>query len=67
MIHFYSFIPPFLFYHIFIETIQPGQSFSFIANNVKGQQLKDQNVAGAKAIGAGGAAFDLNSIELDKD
>lgn len=46
---------------------KPGQSFSFIANNAKGQQLKDQNLAGAKAIGAGGAAFDLNSIELDKD
>ncbi len=30
---------------------KPGQAFSFVATNVKGQQLQDQDVSGASAIG----------------
>ena len=29
--------------------------------------MNDQNVVGAKAIGAGGGAFDLNNVVLDDD
>ena len=32
---------------------QPGQSFSFVAKNLKGQQLQDQDVTGASPIGGG--------------
>lgn len=31
---------------------QPGQSFSFVASNVKGQKLKDQDAAAATPLGA---------------
>merc|ERR1740124_1724653 len=41
---------------------KPGQIFSFIATNVKGQKLLDQSVVGAKAIGAGGSGLDLNNM-----
>mmetsp|Transcript_5179 Transcript_5179/g.6683 ORF Transcript_5179/g.6683 Transcript_5179/m.6683 type:complete len:269 (+) Transcript_5179:100-906(+) len=41
---------------------KPGQTFSFVARNVKGQQLNDQDVmTGAKAP----SAADLNSIKFD--
>jgi len=46
---------------------KPGQTFSFIATNVKGQKLLDQSVVGAKAIGAGGSGLDLNNMIVDKD
>lgn len=46
---------------------KPGQSFSFVARGVQGQQLNDQKVVGAKAIGAGGSYFDLNSVAVDSD
>ena len=40
---------------------QPGQSFSFIARNVKGQKLNDQDVSEAEALGARGSALgDIN-------
>jgi len=32
---------------------KPGQSFSFVAKNLKGQQLQDQDVTGASPIGGG--------------
>ena len=51
-----------------IFEFQPGQSFSFMARNVKGQKLNDQtvnNVTGAEAIGAGGSALNLNTIQFD--
>jgi len=35
------------------DYIQPGQSFSFVAKNLKGQQLQDQDVTGASPIGGG--------------
>lgn len=44
---------------------KPGQSFSFIARNVKGQQLDDKKVDVATEIGAGGSALNLNSIQFD--
>lgn len=44
---------------------KPGQTFSFVARNVKGQQLNDKPEVGAKAIGAGGSALDLNTIKFD--
>ena len=56
----FGFVLLFLFF-----PIKPGQSFSFVANNVKGQELNDQDVTGAKAIGAGGSALDLNMIKFD--
>merc|ERR1711957_213310 len=43
---------------------KPGQTFSFIASNVKGQKVLDQNVVGAKAIGAG-SGLDLNNMIVD--
>jgi len=46
---------------------KPGQTFSFIARNVKGQKLLDQSVVGAKAIGAGGSSIDLNNMMVDSD
>lgn len=46
---------------------KPGQSFSFIATNVKGQKLLDQSVIGAKAIGAGGSGLDLNNMMVDNN
>jgi hypothetical protein len=44
---------------------KPGQTFSFVATNVKGQELKDQDVTGAKRLGAGGSALDLNTIAFE--
>jgi len=46
---------------------KPGQTFSFIARNVKGQKLLDQSVVGAKAIGAGGSSIDLNNMMVDSN
>ena len=52
--------------------LQPGQSFSFIARNVKGQKLDDED-APVKAVGAGDSgdsevdekALKLNSMQFD--
>lgn len=33
--------------------VQPGQSFSFKATNVKGQLLKDEDVSDARPLGTG--------------
>lgn len=45
---------------------KPGQSFSFVASNVKAQQLRDQaSVEGATLLGSRGSAIDLNRIDLD--
>lgn len=46
---------------------KPGQTFSFTASNVKGQKVLDQNLVGAKAIGAGGSGLDLNNMIVDID
>jgi len=47
---------------------KPGQSFSFVAKNVKGQQLKDQaDVARATPIGdsyRSGSAVDWNAVDV---
>ncbi len=48
--------------------LQPGQSFSFVARNVKGQKLNNQSnvsVSGAEAIGVSGSALNLNTIQFD--
>lgn len=44
---------------------KPGQSFSFVATNVKGQELNDNTESAVKTLGAGGSALDLNSIKFD--
>uniref|UniRef100_A0A7S2MA82 Trigger factor ribosome-binding bacterial domain-containing protein n=1 Tax=Helicotheca tamesis TaxID=374047 RepID=A0A7S2MA82_9STRA len=45
---------------------KPGQSFSFVAKDCKGQKLKDESsVAGAKAIGSPGSAIDLNRVDVN--
>lgn len=58
--------------NVFISAIdagwKPGQSFSFVANNVQGQQLKDQaDVARATAIGDSyrpGSTVDWNAVDV---
>lgn len=53
---------------IFKCALQPGQTFSFIARNVKGQKLNNQSnvsVSGAEAIGVSGSALNLNTIQFD--
>lgn len=46
---------------------KPGQSFSFIAKNVKGQKIKigGSATSGLTAVGSGGSAMDLNQIAAD--
>ena len=46
---------------------KPGQSFSFIARNVKGQQLNDQSntISAAEAVGVNGSSLNLNTIQFD--
>eukprot|EP00560_Eucampia_antarctica_P002286 CAMPEP_0197833068 /NCGR_PEP_ID=MMETSP1437-20131217/17560_1 /TAXON_ID=49252 ORGANISM="Eucampia antarctica, Strain CCMP1452" /NCGR_SAMPLE_ID=MMETSP1437 /ASSEMBLY_ACC=CAM_ASM_001096 /LENGTH=228 /DNA_ID=CAMNT_0043436859 /DNA_START=165 /DNA_END=851 /DNA_ORIENTATION=- len=46
---------------------KPGQSFSFVAKSINGQKTKQQNVVGAKAIGAGGSYFDFNNVSVDSE
>ena len=48
-----KFSPRFLFFLLpQLPTLQPGQSFSFVAKNVKGQKLlADKDVEGAKPLG----------------
>lgn len=43
---------------------KPGQSFSFVSKNVKGQQFKNGSVtsSGYSPIGSGGSAFDMNAV-----
>ena len=36
---------------------QPGQTFSFVARNVKGQQVLDQDAAGANALGGSSSSI----------
>jgi len=50
---------------------EPGQTFSFVATNVKGQKLAE-GASGASPIGSGGSAFDINaevasSLSSDKN
>eukprot|EP00978_Attheya_sp_CCMP212_P039815 scaffold210929_cov50-Attheya_sp.AAC.1 len=45
---------------------KPGQSFSFVATNVKGQQLKDAgSLEGATRLGDPSAAANFNRVDLD--
>merc|ERR1712127_562213 len=42
---------------------KPGQSFSFISKNVKGQKIEVGSVTSTGSpVGAGGSAFDLNAV-----
>ena len=46
---------------------KPGQSFSFIAKNVKGQKVEGKATISPQTspVGAGGAAFDLNKVAAE--
>mmetsp|Transcript_24770 Transcript_24770/g.54011 ORF Transcript_24770/g.54011 Transcript_24770/m.54011 type:complete len:272 (-) Transcript_24770:70-885(-) len=65
-------VPAWLTFETMKEAIdagwKPGQSFSFVAKNVKGQQLKDQaDVARATPIGdsyRSGSAVDWNAVDV---
>jgi hypothetical protein len=54
------------FAYCFDKTTQPGQTFSFVATNVKGQQLKDAgSLEGATRLGDPSAAANFNRVNLD--
>lgn len=44
---------------------QPGESFSFLATNVKGQKLNDQSVDGAAVLGAKPSPIEYGNLNLD--
>lgn len=50
---------------------RPGQSFSFVAKGVKGQQLKDQDVSRASPVGEPsfrpGTSVDWNAIDVARE